>query len=65
MALAAKLPSDWIAARAPNAEPRRSTEASAATAACSAVSTSPIAMPARTKKRARSAMLAPARAKPM
>ena len=40
MALAAKLPKLCTAARSPNADPRSSTGARAATAACSALSVS-------------------------
>ena len=46
---AAKLPTLCTAASSPNAEPRISAGAKAATAACSAVSTQPMPTPARTK----------------
>ncbi len=44
--LAAKLPRLWTVASRPNAEPRRCSEARRATAACCAVSTQPIPIPA-------------------
>jgi hypothetical protein len=50
MALAARLPKLCNAASSPNADPRSSAEARAATAACSAVSTQPIAIPAATNQ---------------
>jgi hypothetical protein len=46
MALAARLPKLCTAASSPKADPRSSTGAKAATAACSAVSTQPMATPA-------------------
>lgn len=46
---ATKSPTDWMPASRPNAEPRWWSGASPATAACSPVSTAPIAMPAKTK----------------
>ena len=45
IAFAARLPKLWTAARRPKAEPRRSAGARVATAACSAVSTQPMATP--------------------
>jgi hypothetical protein len=53
MALAAGLPKLCTAASSPNADPCSSTGAKAATAACSAVSTHPMATPAATNQGAR------------
>ena len=50
---AARLPAAWMAARSPNADPRSSTGARAATAACSAVSAQAMPIPASTKAGAR------------
>jgi hypothetical protein len=64
MALAARFPKLCTAASSPNAEPRSSTGARPATAACSAVSTQPMATPAARNQGARArTLLAPA-AKP-
>src|SRR5215217_7808211 len=57
MALAARLPKLCTAASSPNADPRSSTGASAATAACSAVSTQPMATPAARNQGARARTL--------
>ena len=54
---AARFPTLCSAASNPNAEPRTSAEANVATAACSAVSTQPIAAPAVTKQTPRTTML--------
>ena len=57
IAEATRLPKDWIAASSPNADPRISSGASAATAACSAVSTNPMAIPASRKGANKNQML--------
>jgi hypothetical protein len=64
MALAAKLPSDWMLASAPNAEPRMWVGASPATAAFSAVSVKPIPSPARQKQIASVVIVGPVSARP-
>ena len=64
IALAARLPTLWIAASRPKAEPRMPSGARWATAACSAVSAQPMPRPAATKQAPSSATLAPVAAKP-
>jgi hypothetical protein len=51
--LAVRFPNPWTVASSSNAEPLSDTGASVATAACSAVSTAPIAKPASAKLTAR------------
>jgi hypothetical protein len=58
MALAARFPKLCTAASSPNADPRNSTGVRAATAACSAVSTQPMATPAATNQGAGARTLA-------
>jgi hypothetical protein len=64
VALAARLPKLCTTASSANADPRSSTGAKAATAACSAVSTQPMATPAATNQGARARTLVGPAAKP-
>ncbi len=63
MTLAAMFPIACTVASSPNAEPRSSSGANAATAACSAVSAQPIPTPASTKAISSSAIAGPDTAK--
>jgi hypothetical protein len=62
--LAARLPSACTGRGVPSAESRMSTGARAASVACSAVSTQPMATPAARKGRARAMRFGPVRANP-